>query len=191
MDIRPIGDPLANSNAVHLTTTNLMFGPVPLLRRTLWGIEPRPLEEISAILNLDQECGGLASRYRQLKILAKALHESDWVKAAVVFAQLRLPGLLDNRCIYRLRLVEAMLKANFNPAELRDEKGRWTTDAGFANRTDHSGSTLDVEDRDCTQVLAECRVECTDAYVDGTIRDFFGIRKCLRSCMNRNGCFDF
>jgi hypothetical protein len=133
----------------------------------------------------------LASLYGRLRLLAKALDDSDWSKAAVVFSQLRLPSLLDYNCVHRLQAIETMLKTNYNPAEPRDEKGRWTAGGDDDNGTNRSDSVIDAEDRDCSQVLAECRVECTDAYVDGTIRDFFGLRKCIRSCMNRNGCFDF
>lgn len=116
-----------------------MFGPLPLLRWTPLGIAPRPLDEISTILSIaGRELIDFTSRYGKLKVLADALHRDDWTKAAVVFAHLCLPDLLEKGFARRLESAQEMWKSNFNPAEPRDEKGMWTREgagAGFATIT--------------------------------------------------------
>jgi hypothetical protein len=169
-----------------------MFGPLPLLQRTVSGIVPRPLDEISTILTTAAKGRiDFSSRYRRLRVLADSLNKDDWTKAAVVFAHLRLPETLDELFAKRLETAELLWKANFNPDEPRDDKGRWTTEGNRENSSDASGSIVNVLGIDCVQVLAACRVECTDAYVAGDFKDIFSMRQCIRACMHRNGCFDF
>lgn len=50
----------------------------------------------------------------------------------------------------------------------------------------------------CRKVLEGCREKCTDIYVDGpgslpgTGSDMFGrLRRCIRECMEAQGCFNF
>jgi hypothetical protein len=186
------GDDIQSQCAVRLTKTNVLVGPIPLLTRTLFGVRPRPLKEILEIFDVGgQAIINFATRYKKLQALADALNENDFSKAAMLFAHLQLPKHLPNEITQFLLLVEHCTKANFDPSEPRDEKGRWTADGNEPNKATDADRAFEVLDTDCIQVLAACRVECTDAYVDGTVRNFFDMRKCLRTCMNRNGCYDF
>jgi hypothetical protein len=129
---------------VSLTKTNLMFGPLALLRWTPFGIVPRALDEISTILAIaGEDWIDFTSRYGKLKVLADALHRDDWTKAAVVFAHLRLPAQLDEKFAGRLKVAQEMWKANFNPAELRDVKGKWTRESS----RDSSATITDIQYR--------------------------------------------
>lgn len=185
-------DKVLGRRTICLTKTNVMIGPIPLLRRTLFGVKPRPLKEVLEIFGIaGQAITNVAERYRILEVLANALSENHFSKAAMLFAYLRLPSHLSDDIVSRLRAAPSYLKANFDPSEPRDENGRWKTDGHDANNASGNARTTEVLDTDCTQVLAACRVECTDAYVEGTVRNFFDMRKCLRACMNRNGCHEF
>lgn len=179
-------------NVVRLTKTNLMFGPSPLLRMTVFGIAPRPLDEISSILGaaIGQRVD-FSSRYGKLTILADALDRNDWTKACVIFAHLSLPQKLEDDFVRRLEKAELLWKANFNPDEPRDERGRCTTNRDHLNENETSGQIFPALGLDCTQILAVCRVKCTDDYVAGIIRRRGPMRRCIRECMRSYGCFDF
>jgi hypothetical protein len=74
-----------------------------------------------------------ARLHEGLTSIARMLEEGDIAKAAIRTLLLRLPNLPDRAARQRLDLIQALLKANFNPAEPRDERGRWTTDGSTPN----------------------------------------------------------
>jgi hypothetical protein len=168
------------------------LGPLRLLRKTQSGFVPRPAEELSAILRLGSgHPFDFASREGVLKVLADALNKDDWTKAAVALAHLRLPNLPDEEFANRLEAADTLWKANFDPLEPRDECGRWTCEGDRTSGAETYGQIINVLGVDCSQVLAACRVECTDAYVAGDFSGSHKMRRRIRACMNRNGCFDF
>ena len=109
------------------------LGPVPLLRRTLFGFVPRPAAELDFVLS--KAFGVPVRRAAQimpaLHAIADALDRGDLALAMITMLHLNLPAFDDAQAM-RARKAEKLLKAGFNPAEPRDACGRWTCE-GDAN----------------------------------------------------------
>jgi murein DD-endopeptidase MepM/ murein hydrolase activator NlpD len=63
----------------------------------------------------------------RLNAIAKALNDGDLALAWIGALQLGLPELADGAAVSRMATADRLLKAGFNPDELRDSHGRWTT----------------------------------------------------------------
>jgi hypothetical protein len=99
------------------------IGPVRLLRRTMFGFEPRPQAELDFVFTktfgapLDWR-----SRMPGLLAIAHALDENNLALAMIGTLHLRLP-VLNEKQTARAKSAEKLLKAGFNPLEPRDEAG--------------------------------------------------------------------
>jgi hypothetical protein len=119
-------DARASSEGVSCDENGPRLGPARLLRRTIFGFEPRPAAELDFVFAktfgapLDWR-----SRLPGLLAIASALDENNLALAMIGTLHLRLPVLNDEQA-GRARGAEKLLKA-FNPDEPRDERGRWTS----------------------------------------------------------------
>lgn len=104
----------------------LFLGRDALLRRdAAGGFAPRPDDELRTSFNHVYGAGAdWDSRIRSVELVANALNKGDMARAMMTAVLMRLPdpdgpiGIAD---------VDGVLaKADFNPDEARDDRGRWT-----------------------------------------------------------------
>jgi hypothetical protein len=123
-------DSVGRCGGVSCDANGPNLGPVRLLRRTIFGFEPRPAAELDFILS--RALGApveMAKRRPDLESIARALDEGEFAEAAIATLHMRLP-VLDEAQAARARAAEKLVKAGFNPDEPRDERGRWTSGGG-------------------------------------------------------------
>lgn len=99
----------------------------------------RPTAEIEALLaSAYKTPPGIERCLAGLHRVAEHLRGGNLPLAMIAAVQLNLPDIGEER-IERLVRTDALLKANFNPAEPRDAQGRWTDDddagGGEGNRS--------------------------------------------------------
>ena len=114
---------------LNCSSEGLSLAGVPLLRITPVGLAPRSAGDLAELMRSayghDVDLVKLSSG---LDVIAKALNSGDLGRAMVAAVRLRLPELNWDRAA-RVASAETRL-AKFNPAELRDWLGRWTTGGG-------------------------------------------------------------
>jgi len=101
---------------------------VPLLRMTAAGFEPRPVDEIGALLKAAYGPGGdKIDPSPGLGVVAEALNQGGVGRAMVAALRLQLPELDWNGAARIAHVDQVLRKYNFDPNEPRDPRGRWTT----------------------------------------------------------------
>jgi hypothetical protein len=133
-------NPDAIPTGLECDTDGVYLAGVPLLKRSFFGLEPRPREELSALLRAayGQEAGRLDPG-AGLLTAAKALNADDAPRALVACLHLRLPALSQAGAS---RLVEAYGRLRkYSPDQPRDWRGRWTTEGGAGPAPTSSGQT--------------------------------------------------
>jgi hypothetical protein len=133
--------------------------------------------------------------------VAQAFEEGNLFKATLAATFLGLPELPDDLAVQRLLDADRILKANFNPEEPRDERGRWTIDGGGTVDTSRLSSTkplssvpdqLSTDSSHPSQEIAETMQERHNRCVEQCLhllRSPSGdlqsseYRKCYRECM--------
>jgi hypothetical protein len=141
---------------------------VPLLRATANGFEPRPANEIGVLMKgafgRDVDPADCLPR---LGVIAEALNRGDLGRAMVAALHLRLPELDWEGAARIARADQALTK--YDPDELRDERGRWTTDgASGSEGLEPQPNTLKptlVSDREAPngftdRVCSAARIQC-------------------------------
>ncbi len=104
-------------------------GPAPLIERSgAGGYRVRSGEQIEALLGAayaepPEAAGCIGGLHR----VAAYLAEGNLPLAMIAAVRLRLGEIPEDR-IERLARADSLLKANFNPNEPRDDRGRWTDD---------------------------------------------------------------
>lgn len=107
----------------------LSLAGVPLLRRSVGGLEPRPTEELAWLLKRGYGHDIDPVRLRRgLDVVAQALNGNDIGRAMVAAIHLRLPSL-DERGAALIAFADEALN-KYDPSEPRDAQGRWTSDGG-------------------------------------------------------------
>ena len=110
---------------------------VPLLRTTPEGLAPRTADEITILLKAaygpDVDPSGVRPA---LAVIAEALNRGDLGRAMVAAVQLKLPALGWDDAARLARADDILLK--FNPDELRDWRGWWTTGGAAAPQPHHA-----------------------------------------------------
>jgi hypothetical protein len=112
------------------------IGPVRLLRRTPFGLEPRATTELEFILGTALGWSiHLAAKTQGLRTVANALQKGDLAHAMLVTQFLWLPSLPDKSAFERAVRADSLAKGGFSSSESRDDHGRWTDDGslGAAN----------------------------------------------------------
>jgi hypothetical protein len=156
------------SLGLSCSDTGLLLAGVPLLRTTAAGLEPRPADEIGALLKSayghDVDPTSWSSG---LGVVAKALNQGDLGCAMVAALHLRLPELSWEGAARVTRADQALAK--YDPDEPRDERGRWTTDgASGSEGLEPQPNTLKpmlVSDREAAngftdRVCSAARIQC-------------------------------
>ncbi|HWG06066.1 MAG TPA: hypothetical protein VG271_13715 [Beijerinckiaceae bacterium] len=120
--------PTNPSSGISCDETGPSLGPVHLLRRTPFGLEPRPQQELDFVFG---KAFGAAvdwsKRMPDLAAVAEALDRNELALAKITTLHMRLPEL-DKTQVERARNADRLVKAGFNPGELRDARGWWTSD---------------------------------------------------------------
>ena len=99
---------------------------VPLLRKSAKGFAPRPTPEIDALMQCAYGSEADAIKLtRGLDVVAEALNRGDLGRAMIGAVHLRLDELSFGAAARIARADDALAK--FDPNELRDDRGRWTT----------------------------------------------------------------
>lgn len=115
----------AGGSGLVCTPDGLSLAGAPLLRKTAFGLEPRSIDELAALLmSVYGEDLDPRALTPGLDVVAKALDAGDLGRAMVAALQLKLPGV-GLGAAERVAKTEAAL-SKFNFAELRDWLGRWT-----------------------------------------------------------------
>jgi len=106
------------------------IGPVRLFEMTADGLAPRPVDELDFIFGEVFGCPiNFAAKMTGLTVVARALDAGDLAKAMIATQLTHLPTLPDEAAFHRAVHADMLAKAGFNPAEPRDERGRWTADS--------------------------------------------------------------
>jgi hypothetical protein len=127
------------SLGLKCTMAGLSLAGAPLLRTTAAGFEPRPADELSGLLKSAYGDDVVpAELFGGFEVIARALNQGDLGRAMVAALRLRLPEL-DWRGAMRVARAHDALAKGFDPGELRDRFGRWTT-GGSAN-TGHAATS--------------------------------------------------
>lgn len=122
--------PAGHPSSVSCGEDGPSIGPVRLLRRTEFGFEPRPMGELDFVLSKAFGAPITTSGMMPgLLDIARALDEKNLALAMIATLHLQLPSL-DETQASRAGKAEKLVKAGFNPAERRDECGRWTCGGG-------------------------------------------------------------
>ena len=107
-------------------------------------------DEVAALLAAAYGPGhDVAELLARLRFIATSLNQANLAGAMIGALHLRL-GAIAADGIARVTRTEALLKANFNPAQPRDDHGRWTADDSNppereTGATDHPALTPDQE----------------------------------------------
>jgi hypothetical protein len=134
-----------NDLGLSCNRDGLFLAGVPLLHKTQAGFEPRPAAEIASLLKAaygaDEDSIRLQS---SLGSIARALNSGDFALAAIAAVQTRTPELSREAAARLVHVDKQLTKRNltkFDPDELRDLHGRWTTggSAGSAAITAPAG----------------------------------------------------
>jgi hypothetical protein len=101
---------------------------VALIEREGNGYRVRPTAEIEALLVAAYATPpDLARSVAGLESVLEYLQEGDLPLAQIAALQLQFSEMREDR-LAGLARTDELLKANFNPAQPRDDKGRWTDD---------------------------------------------------------------
>ncbi len=124
-----------------------------------------------------------------LRRVAEALQEGNLLKATLAATYLGLPQLPDEMAVTRLIETDRLLRANFNPGEPRDERGRWALDGGTV---DASRSSKPAPTSTAPEMIAETKDERHSRCVEECLHllpsptgdlQSSEYRKCYRECM--------
>src|SRR5215469_2653785 len=107
----------------------LMLAGVPLLRKSETGFVPRPAHAIAALIDAaydgDERPGRLQS---SLTLIADALNRGDLARATMAAVLSETPEISPQAAIRLAKTDRELAKYNFNPAEPRGARARWTRD---------------------------------------------------------------
>lgn len=105
-----------------------MLGPECILvRRTPSGYRSlSPSEAADVLRAMFHEDRDRAQLFRRCQRIAKALEAGDLVRAQLLGLEFRIAAL-DEGELQRLGRAAGLIKADFDPDEARDERGRWTS----------------------------------------------------------------
>ncbi len=121
----------AATDGVYCGQDGVWLGPAELVGRNgAGGYRLRPAAEIEALLVSAYAAPPDATQcVARLRRAAAYLSEGNLPLAMIAAVMLRLGEIAEDR-IERLARADDLLKANFNPDEPRDDRGRWTDDIG-------------------------------------------------------------
>ncbi len=135
---------------LRCTPAGLMLAGVALLHQGKRGFEPRPAAELKALL--DQAYPGLDRDIEPgLEVVAQALNAGDLTKAMIAAVFLRLSPLDPETA--------ARLAKQYDAAEARDAKGKWTVGGLLAA----SQRPIGVDTRQLAAQLAQSQREVSPA----------------------------
>jgi hypothetical protein len=92
----------------------------------------RAEEDVAALLAAAYGLADCARVLGGLRRIASHLNDGDLAQATIAALHLRFAEI-EGDSIARVMGTEALLKANFDPAQPRDRIGRWTSDGNSAN----------------------------------------------------------
>jgi hypothetical protein len=119
----------AGGLGLSCTAEGVSLAGVPLLRRTIAGLTPRPPDELAVLMKGAYGHDIDATRaYPGLDVIAQALNNGDIGRAMVATIHLRLPDLNEEGAAHIAWADEALNK--YDPNEPRDSHGRWATGDG-------------------------------------------------------------
>lgn len=120
------------SLGLECSLAGLSLAGAPLLKSTVNGFEPRPIDELSGLLKSAYGEGvALPDLFDGIDVVARALSRGDLGRAMVAALRLRLPELDWRAAIRIARHQDALAKRDVSE-ELRDWLGRWTTGGNTA-----------------------------------------------------------
>jgi hypothetical protein len=128
-----LADSLGSSRGLYCGAEGLYLGPdSPFIERRNSVYQARPEHEVAALLaaayDPAPDITNLLPRFRTIA----ALLQAGELGQAMISAVLLGLGELPDGGIARLAEAEALLKTNFDPAQPRNERGRWARDAASA-----------------------------------------------------------
>src|SRR5260221_7991007 len=124
--------PRPDRMGLSCTDQGVCWGPLALVERQSDGggrnrFVPRDQNQLERILGTAFGLkADLTTRMNGLRTIAKALNEGNLGRAQIVTLHLKLPPLPDTDTSKRLEIAEQLVKFNFDPNQLRDERGKWS-----------------------------------------------------------------
>jgi hypothetical protein len=125
-----LADSLGSRQGVYCGREGLYLGSAALIERRDGRYCVRAEDEVAALLAAAYGPGhGTAELLARLRLIATRLNDANLTAAMISAVHLRLDEIGEDG-IARVIRTEALLKANFDPAQPRDDHGRWTADGG-------------------------------------------------------------
>jgi hypothetical protein len=130
-----------SNQGLYCGSEGLYLGASPLIHHNNGTYRLRPEGEITALLGAVYDpAPDVESLVPRLHTVADALQRGDLAQAMISALLLRLEELSETG-LARLAAAEALLKANFDPAQPRDQHGRWTTDGSSSSTSEGTGAS--------------------------------------------------
>lgn len=118
----------ANPLGLACAADGVFLAGTPLLRITAEGLAPRSCDEVAILMRIAYDAETDVTRLLSgLRVAAKALNDQDVGRAMIACVHLRLQPLTPHGAALLEMANDALAKANFNPDEPRDARGRWTS----------------------------------------------------------------
>jgi hypothetical protein len=134
-----LADSLGSRQGVYCGREGLYLGSAALIDRCDGRYFVRREDAVAALLGAAYGSGhDIAELLARLRLIAAYLNDANLAAAMIAAVHLRLEEIAEDG-IARVIRTEALLKANFDPAQPRDDDGRWT--ANGSNSGDRETGT--------------------------------------------------
>jgi hypothetical protein len=205
---------ISENRGIAVDAEGAMLGPdCTLVRRGTRGYRSLAREDAAVLQDLLLgDLGDPDWLFGQCGRIARSLDRGELALAQIY--GLRIPiAEFDEMRLTRLAIAAPFIKAGFNPDEPRVPKGdprggQWTSEGGGGEAEESGASSRPnpeaaieqvASDHDCAQIIQQCKEECIAIYVGempgglpGVGLDMVGrMRRCIRECVERHGCYNF
>ena len=135
-----LADKPGGRQGVYCGVEGLYLGAAPLIDRRDGRYSMRREDEVAVLLEAAYgQRHEIARLLDRLRPIAAHLNESNLAAAMIAAVHLRLADI-DEDGIARVVQTEALLKANFDPAQPRNDHGRWTADGSNSGDAEAGGA---------------------------------------------------
>jgi hypothetical protein len=134
-----LADSRGSREGVYCGCEGLYLGSAALIDRRDGRYCVRRQDEVAALLAAAYGPGrDIAELLARLRFIANCLNDANLAAAMIAAVHLRLEEVGEHG-LARVVRTEALLKANFDPAQQRDDHGRWTADDSNSGNVEAGG----------------------------------------------------
>ena len=135
-----LADSRGSRQGVYCGREGLYLGSAALIDRRDGRYCVRREDEVAALLAAAYGPGhDIAELLARLRLIATRLNDANLAAAMIAAVHSRLEEIAEDG-ISRVIRTEALLKANFDPAQPRDDHGRWTADGSNSSDVEAGGA---------------------------------------------------